>query len=536
MLANSKLPCDEAVIRSDRDVQDCERKVGRWVLAAAILGSSISFIDGTVVNVALPVLQTSLQASVAQTQWVVEAYSLMLSALILVGGSLGDRLGRKKIFAAGVFVFGVASAWCGIAPGINQLILARAAQGIGAAMLVPGSLALISANFSKKNRGRAIGTWSGFTAISAGVGPVLGGWLVQNISWRAVFWINVPLCAAVLLITWFRVPESLDTEEAGKRFDWLGPILATLGLGGVVFGLVESDARGFSDPVVSASLVIGVVSFIAFLIAEAKEKHPMMPLGLFRSPVFTGANLLTLFLYAGLGAVLYFLPFYLIQIQEYPPTAAGAALLPFVLTMFILSRWAGGLVDKYGSLLPLVIGPLIASAGFALFVLAGAESQSYWTSIFPAVMVMSVGMTVAVAPLTTTVMGAVDERHAGIASGINNAVSRTAGLLAVAVFGVAMFAVFGTGLEKRAASLPVDVATRDQIVAERGRFIELEPPPGLNDQQRSAVKLSVKQSFVDGFHVVSLSSAALAVLSAFFAWLLIPRKAGDAAAVQKPAR
>jgi hypothetical protein len=332
------------------------------------------------------------------------------------------------------------------------------------------------------------------------------------------------------------VPESLDTEEAGKRFDWLGPIFATLGLGGVVFGLVESNARGFSDPVVSASLIIGVVSFIAFLIAEAKEKHPMMPLGLFRSPVFTGANLLTLFLYAGLGAVLYFLPFYLIQIQEYPPTGAGAALLPFVLTMFILSRWAGGLVDKYGSLLPLVFGPLIAALGFALFALAGAESQSYWTGVFPAVMVMSVGMTVAVAPLTTTVMGAVDERHAGIASGINNAVSRTAGLLAVAVFGVAMFAVFGAGLEKRAASLPVDAAARDQIVAERGRFIELEPPLGLNDEQRSAVKLSVKRSFVDGFHVVALSSAALAVLSAFFAWLLIPRKSGDAEAMQRHAR
>ena len=534
MLANSKSPCDEAVIRSDRDVEDCEKRLGRWVLAAAILGSSITFIDGTVVNVALPVLQNSLQATVAQTQWVVESYSLMLSALILVGGSLGDRLGRKKVFSAGVLIFGAASAWCGLAPGITQLIFARGVQGIGAAMLVPGSLALISANFSKKRRGRAIGTWSGFTSIAAGIGPVLGGWLVESVSWRAVFWINVPLCAAVLLIASFRVPESRDDEEAGNRFDWLGPVLATVGLGGIVFGLVESNSRGLSDPVVIGSLAIGVISLAAFIFAEARERHPMMPLGLFRSPVFSGANLLTLFLYAGLGGLLYFLPFYLIQIQHYQPTAAGAALLPFVLIMFALSRWAGGLVDRYGSRLPLIVGPLIAAGGFALFALVRAEPQSFWVAVFPAVMVMSIGMSIAVAPLTTTVMGAVDERHAGIASGINNAVSRTAGLIAVAVFGVVMVSVFGRALQQRAETLPVAANVRQQVIDERGKFIELQPPSGLNDEQQAAIKLSVSESFVDGFRVVTLLAATLGVLSAFFAWLLIPGKAGEG--VQKPAR
>ncbi|MGH9820049.1 MAG: MFS transporter, partial [Pyrinomonadaceae bacterium] len=513
MLASSRTPCDEAVIRSERDVEGCDEAVGRWVLAAAILGSSISFIDSTVVNVALPVLQSSLDATVSQTQWIVEAYSLMLSALILVGGSLGDRLGRKRIFSAGVFLFGMASIWCGLAPDITQLIFARGIQGVGAAMLVPGSLALISANFSKQKRGRAIGTWSGFSAIATGIGPVLGGWLVQSLSWRWVFWINVPLCAAVLFITWFRVPESRDDDSAGGRFDWLGPLLATLGLGGIVLGLVESNSRGFSDALVIVSLTIGVISFAGFLLTEDKEKHPMMPLGLFGSSTFTGANLLTLFLYAGLGGLMFFLPFDLIQIQGYSPVQAGSALLPFVITMFVLSRWAGGLVDHYGSRMPLTIGPLIAAAGFALFAFAGADSASYWTSFFPAVMVMSIGMSISVAPLTTTVMGAVNERHAGIASGINNAVSRTAGLLAVAAFGVVMVGVFARGLEQRVNSLPLPPEIRERVAEQRSKFVDIEIPKDLDDNAQAAVRQAIKEAFVDGFRVVTVFSAILAVLS-----------------------
>lgn len=522
MPSETRQPCDEAVVMAGRDVGDHGLATGRWVLAAAILGSSITFIDGTVINVALPVLQASLNANVAQTQWIIEAYSLMLSALILVGGSLGDRFGRKKIFSLGVLVFGGASIWCGLSPDIDELIIARGLQGLGAAMLVPGSLALISANFSKERRGRAIGTWSGFTAIAAGVGPVLGGWLVQYVSWRAVFWINIPLCAAVLLITWFHVPESRDDDEAGSKFDWIGPILATLGLGGIVLGLVESNSRGFSDRLVVVSLVIGLAAFTGFLFAEAKQKSPMMPLGLFRSRIFTGANLLTLFLYAGLSALMFFLPFNLIQVQGYSATAAGASLLPFVITMFVLSRWAGGLVDRYGSRLPLTIGPLIAAAGLAMFAIADANSQSYWISFFPAIMIMSIGMSISVAPLTTTVMGAVDERRAGIASGINNAVSRTAGLLSVAVFGVVMVAAFALGLDKRINSLQIPSDARDAIIRDRGRFVELVPPASLDGQHQAAVRQAVKESFIDGFRLVTLLSAGLAVLSAFFAWWLIP--------------
>ncbi|MEJ7655035.1 MAG: DHA2 family efflux MFS transporter permease subunit [Chloroflexia bacterium] len=317
------------------------------MLAAAILGSSITFIDGTVVNVALPVLQSELGASVAEAQWIVESYALMLAALILVGGSLGDRLGRRRVFSAGVLLFALASTGCGLAQNVTQLIVARGVQGVGAALLVPGSLALISANFGKERRGRAIGTWSGFTAIAAGIGPVLGGWLVESFSWRWIFFINIPLSVTVLLIVWRRVPESRD-EEAKGRLDWVGAVLATVGLGGIVFGLIESSARGFTSAVVIASFTIGVASLAGFVFAETCHEEPMMPLGLFRSPTSAGANLLTLSLYAALGGLLFFLPFNLIQVQGYTATAAGAALLPFVLTMFLLSRWAGGLVERYG--------------------------------------------------------------------------------------------------------------------------------------------------------------------------------------------
>jgi EmrB/QacA subfamily drug resistance transporter len=388
-------------------------------------------------------LREKLGASLAQAQWIVEAYMLFLTSLMLVGGALGDRWGRRFVFTLGILLFAAASAACGMASDVQQLVIARGAQGIGAALLVPGSLALISANFDRKHRGRAIGTWAAFTSITAGIGPLIGGWLVEHISWRWIFFLNVPLTAAVLLIVRAGVPESKG-EPATARIDWMGAALATAGLFGLVFGLIEGGGRGLGEPSVYASLLLGVLCLVAFWIVESRLPHPMMPLSLFRSRTFTGANLLTLFLYCGLGAVMFVLPFALIEAHGYTVVEAAAALMPFIAIMFFMSRWSGGLIDRYGARLPLTLGPAIAGVGFILFSWAG--EGTYWTSVLPAVLVMAFAMAITVAPLTTAVMTSVDEAHAGLASGINNAMSRLASLLAVAIVGVVAPGSFETGL------------------------------------------------------------------------------------------
>jgi len=368
-----KPPCDEGVILSGRAEPGCEgfsTNVGRWVLLATILGSSMAFIDGTVVNVALPTLQRDFNATAAGVQWVVQAYSLLLAALILVGGSLGDRYGRRRIFAIGVVIFTMASVACGIAPNLATLVTARALQGIGGALLVPGSLAIITAAFPEEERGRAIGTWSGFTAITSAIGPVLGGWMVENLSWRSVFLMNVPLAAVVLLVTLRYVPESRDDEATG-RLDWIGAGIITTFLGSLIYGLTEAALAGFSSRLVLLLLAVSAVSAVAFVIVERRVANPMVPLSLFRSRTFSGTNLLTLFLYAALSGALYFFPFNLVQVQGYSSTAAGAAMLPMILLMFGLSRWAGGLAGRYGARLPLTIGPVITGAGFLAFVIPG---------------------------------------------------------------------------------------------------------------------------------------------------------------------
>lgn len=479
---------------------------GPWVLVATILGSSMVFIDGTVVNVALPALQSSLGASLADVQWVVESYALSLSALLLAGGSLGDLYGRRRIFAWGVALFALASLWCGAASTVTELIIARAVQGIGGALLVPGSLALITVAFPENARGRAIGTWSGFTAITAGLGPVLGGWLVEHASWRWAFFINLPLALIVLAVTMARVPES---ATGGRRadLDWAGVVLTTIGLGGVVYAFIESS------PVAG---IAGAAVLVLFVIVEARSQAPMLPLSLFRSRTFTGANLLTLFLYAALSTVFFFFPMNLIQVQGYSATAAGAALLPIIVLMFTLSRWAGGIIQRYGAKWPLVIGPLIAGAGFALFAWPGIGG-SYWTTFFPAVVVLGFGMTIAVAPLTTAVMSSVEQSRAGIASGVNNAVSRVAGLLAIAVLGLVLYRAFDRALDVHLSALAVPPEIRAQVDAQRHNLAAVETT---DPRARQAIDLA----FVDGYRWVLWISAALAVASATSAALLIESK------------
>lgn len=497
---------------------------GSWVLVATILGSSMVFIDGAVVSVALPRMQSELQASVADMQLVVEAYTLFLAALLLVGGSLGDRYGRRLVYGIGVVLFTAASIWCGLAGSAGQLIVARSIQGIGGAMLVPGSLAIISAFFNGPERGRAIGTWSGFTSITTALGPVIGGFLVEHASWRWVFFLNVPLAVAVLLLL-VRVPESRDTEGKG-RLDWAGALLATVGLGGLIYGLIDASNLGLGNLLILAALAVGIVSLVLFVVVESRIANPMMRLDLFRSPTFSGANLLTFLLYGALGGALFFLPFDLQQVQGYSPTAAGLAFLPFVLLMFTLSRWSGGLVQKYGAKLPLIIGPVIAALGFVLFALPGVGG-SYWTTFFPAIVVLGVGMAVTVAPLTTSVMNAVPVNRSGIASGINNAVSRTAGLVAIAVLGIVAFSIFSSSLNSNLAGVTLSPQLRQQIDNQRNKLAGIEIPQGVDAATRANLQTAIGEAYVDSFRVNMLVAAGLALLSAGCAAVLVAGKGAE---------
>jgi EmrB/QacA subfamily drug resistance transporter len=525
MVAIFKAPCDEQVIALKEPTRPvpCPKDVSRAVLIATILASSMVFIDSSAVNVALPTLQRELGATAAQAQWVVESYALFLAALLLVGGVLGDRFGRKRIFVLGTVLFAAMSVWCGLSPNIEMLVVARAAQGVAAALLTPASLAIISAAFSDETeRGRAIGTWSGFTAITSAFGPVLGGWLVENVSWRWVFLINVPLAVIVVTVALRGVPESRD--EGAGRLDVIGAALATIGLGALVFGLIEGPARSWGSPVVLASVLTGVAGLTAFIGAETRVSSPMMPLGLFRSPTFGGANLLTLLLYGAFGGALFWLPFNLIQVQGYTATEAGAALLPAILIIFALSRRTGALVGRYGARLPLTVGPIIVALAFLLFALPGTDG-SYWTTFFPPAIVLGVGMAIAVPPLTTAVMSAVPQHQAGTASGINNAVARTAGLIAIALFGVIVTTVFNRDLTHRLDAIPnLSPVARQAVDAQRLDLAAAHPPEGTTPDTAAAIDEAIDASFVAGFRAAMIIGAVMALLGAAAAWLLVAGK------------
>jgi EmrB/QacA subfamily drug resistance transporter len=506
-----------------------------WVLIAAILGSAMAIIDSTAVNVALPVMQRDLSASAAGLQWIVESYTLFLSALILVGGAFGDRFGRRAVFLIGAALFTLSSLACALAPTLAILIAARSIQGIGAALLMPGSLSLITVAFSGEARGRAIGTWSGFTSIMAAIGPVLGGWLAQAISWRAVFLINIPLGIIVLILTRRCVAESRD-DKAPNAIDIVGATLITVGLGALVYGLIAlQSAQG--DALGLAIAVAGGILIAAFIYYERRvARDPMLQADLFESHPFAGANLYTFLLYAGLSGSLYFMPFDLINVQGYKPVAAGASLLPFIIIMFAASRWSGGLVVRIGAKTPLVIGALLAAAGFALFAVPGVGG-SYWTTFFPAAVVLGCGGAFFVAPLTTTAMNAVPAEQAGIASGINNAVARTAGLIAIAGLGLALASTFEQRLDAEVTKLNLTSSAIAQVDRERGKLLSGEsldlrlPAP-----EMASVTAAIRTSYVAGFREAMIVAAALALCAAIVAaaWDLRIRTPGGAGAAAPP--
>ena len=430
----------------------------RWVLAATVLGSGLAFIDATVVNVALPRIGADLDAGLSGLQWTINAYVLTLAALMLLGGSLGDRFGRRRVFVVGVVWFAAASLLCGLAPDIRTLVIARALQGVGGALLTPGSLAILQSSFRQQDRARAIGAWSGLGGIAGAAGPFVGGWLVDVASWRLVFLINLPLAAAVVLITARHVPESRD-PEASQRLDLLGAAVGALGLGSLTYGLISWQDRGGSSPVVLSTLALGVLALAGFLAREHWAREPMLPLGIFRSAVFSATNVVTFAVYAALSGVMFLLVLQLQVVAGYSALAAGTALLPVTVLLLMLSARAGALAQRIGPRLPMTVGPLTSAIGVALMVRVGPDT-SYVVDVLPAATLFGLGLAFTVAPLTATVLAAAPDRHAGLASGVNNAVARVAGMLAVAVLPL----VAGLSGEAYADAELLDPAFRTAIV------------------------------------------------------------------------
>lgn len=509
---------------------------GRWVLVSTIMASAIGFISGSALNVALPALQRGLGATAADLLWITNGYLLLLAALILVGGSLGDHYGRKRIFGYGIWLFVVGSALCGFATSVTLLIGFRLVQGVGGALMIPGSLAIISAYFDDERRGGAIGLWSAFLSITTVSGPIIGGFLadaavwagVPGISpvvaqgmWRGVFFINLPLAVVALYALYRYVPESRD-EEAPEQLDIVGAVLATAGLAALTYGFIQAGEAGFTV-VNSATLLAGAALLVAFVVWEGHISYPMMPLSLFASPVFTGANLLTLFLYAGLQGALFFLSLNLIQAQGYPERFAGFATLPFSILLILFSQRAGALSSRVGPRIPLTVGAAVTGLGFALLAWPGvtAGPAAYWTSYFPGMVGIGLGMTFVVAPLSNAVMSSVPSHSAGTASGVNNAASRTAGVLAIAIIGGVVLLQFRGTLDARLGAVPLSDASRAALLAQAAELGNVQVPPGVSADVIPDVQMAIRLAFVDVFRTAMWIGAGLAWLSALTAWLML---------------
>lgn len=503
---------------------------GRWILISAICASSMAFIDGTALSVALDALQKDpqLRASGLDLIWIHNVYLLMLASLILIGGVLGDRFGRKRVFGLGIVLFAGSSLACGLATSTGMMIVARGIQGVGGALMVPGSLALIAALFVPGERGRAIGIWSAASTITTVGGPILGGLFVQWLSWRFVFFINLPL-ALIALYGLRQFPENRD-ENAPQQLDYLGAGLVALGLAGLSYGLVSLNdqigaAADTADSGGSAviALIIGIIALIAFALVEARSRHPMVDLRVFRSRTFSGVNLMTAFLYGALSGVLFFLPLNLLQIQGYNPSQVGLALLPFGIILAVLSPWAGGLLDKYGARIPLTVGPAVVGSGFALLAANGITSgvDAYLLTFFPPVVLIGVGMGITVAPLTASVMGALPAEKSGVASGVNNAVTRSSQALVTAIFGSIALLFFTATLTTRAEALPLEADARAALVSSARQLGNTQPPDGLPTALAEQVQMAISLSFVETFRLVAVVGALLCFISALLSLVIL---------------
>ena len=511
--------CEIGVVHSTRASALCRPNSRPWVIAAASLGSGMAFLDSTVMNVALPALQAELGASAREVQWSYGAFALVLSALILVGGTLGDRFGRRRLFVVGAAVFGAASLWCALVPDTGLLVVARAVQGLGGALLIPASLAIVGASFEGKQRARAIGAWGALSGLAMAVGPVLGGLLVEYVSWRAAFLMAPAMAIVAIPIALSHVPESRDPDA--RRLDLAGAILATTGLAGLVYALIESSVRGFGDARVLAALVLGLIALWAFVLVERRARHPMVPPSLFHSSSFTGANLVTLLFYMALTGSLFFLPFLMMQVHGYSAFVAGSVFLPFVAMALLIGRFSGRISARFGAKLPLIVASLALAAGLLLFALPGAENGSYWISFFPAMVVQGFGMALAITPMTTVALGSVEGEHSGMASGVNNAVTRVAGLLAVAVLGAFIYGAFSTSLDARMERMDMPDDIQSAMEAAKADLGAAEAPASVNAGMEAQIERAIDESFVAGFRAVMLASAGLALASALIAALMV---------------
>lgn len=491
-------------------------------MVSAILASAMAFIDATALNVVLSALQHSLHATGADLFWLLNAYLLMLASLILIGGSLGDKLGRKKIFMTGIFIFIIGSAACGFAPDVTFLIIFRVIQGIGGALMIPGSLSLISSSIDEKEKGKAIGTWSAFTTVVTIGGPVLGGALADAGLWRYIFFINVPIGLAAIFMLWTKVKESKD-EESDKSIDFPGAICIAVGLACLTFGFLRIPAIGFNDWEVRLALAAGIFLLTAFILIEKNGKHPMMPLHLFANATFSGANLLTFFLYAGLGTGMLFLSLNLVQAQGYSQLQSGLTFLPFTLLMITIARFAGGLADKYGPRWLLIIGP--ATAGLGLLILSFIKQTNgpsdYWTTFFPGILVFGLGMSLTVAPLTASVMGSVHSNFSGTASGINNALTRVANVFANAIFGALAVLFFSGSLQQQMNTKPFTVKDKQVIMAQAIDLGNAKAPVSMAPADKTIVEKYYRMAFVDTYGQIMRISAALGFLGALMAFIFI---------------